>query len=466
MAAALRHDSDRRRGRFRPSLALILLWSFLALLIFSGGASRADVLGQAVVRASAWTVVTVLILRPALRNVADVRPVALLLIATIAIPLLQLIPLPPSLWLSLPGHAEFAVGNQLTGNVGTWRPLSLAPEATINALSSLIVPLAMVTLIANIVPAERRLLPTTLLAAVASTAVVGLMQASGIGFEHPLINADASEISGLFANRNHFALFLAIGCLVTPVWATSVARPQYMRMFVAVGSALLFILVILATGSRAGILLGPLGLLIGIVIAWPALRNQTIDSKARAAAGMAVIVFVGAFAIIIASIVLGRAESIKRIYDGPLTQDLRFSALPVLIKEIARYFPTGSGLGAFDPVYRIHEPFEQLSLVYLNHAHNDFLEIALDAGGAGALLVFCALIWWGKKSFSVWFGNARHSISRMGSSVILLIMIASLFDYPARTPLIMATLVLAACWLNRNQQIEAGAPLPTRDLRL
>jgi hypothetical protein len=31
-------------------------------------------------------------------------------------------------------------------------------------------------------------------------------------------------VSGTFANRNHFALFMAIGCVLAPAWAVQSSR--------------------------------------------------------------------------------------------------------------------------------------------------------------------------------------------------------------------------------------------------
>lgn len=42
------------RLKHRPSLAFLLLCGFMAVLWLAGGASRADVMGQVVVRAAAW----------------------------------------------------------------------------------------------------------------------------------------------------------------------------------------------------------------------------------------------------------------------------------------------------------------------------------------------------------------------------------------------------------------------------
>src|SRR3546814_2037165 len=58
--------------------------------------------------------------------------------------LLQLGPLPPGLWTALPGR-EFLLSAPLSQE--TWRPWSLTPSTTINAASSLIVPVVTLYLV-------------------------------------------------------------------------------------------------------------------------------------------------------------------------------------------------------------------------------------------------------------------------------------------------------------------------------
>jgi O-antigen ligase len=126
---------------------------------------------------------------------------------------------------------------------------------------------------------------------------------------------------------------------------------------------------------------------------------------------------------------------------------MRGRALPTVLAMIAEYFPAGAGLGGFDPLFRMHEPFALLKTTYFNHAHNDWLEVVLDAGLPGLLVSVAALAWWLVGTIRAWRGGAV--VARLGSAMLLLIMLASVIDYPARTPMMMATVVIAAVWLSR-----------------
>ncbi len=448
---------------FRPSLSFVLLLLFFGTLWLAGGASRADALGQTVVRTAAWGSVIALILfgsRPVLR---DLRPVTLLLAATLALVLVQLIPLPPAIWTALP-HREILLGSIGMGEEQPWRPLSMVPGATWNAASSLVVALATLALFHGLPASERSRLTTILFALVIGSALVGLIQFSGAIVPNPFINATRGEVSGNLANRNHFALLMAIGCLLAPAWAFRDSRRAQWRALLAIGMILLFALAILASGSRAGMVLGVLGIAIGIGMALRPLRRELRHMPRwvlPAVLGAAVVTISTVVAL---SVFSNRAVSIRRAVAIESEQDMRVRALPTVIEMVKTYFPAGSGFGGFDPVFRIHEPFALLKLTYFNHAHNDFLEIIMDGGILALLLLIAAIGWWAIASIRAWRAETAHPmLARLGSAIILLILVASIFDYPARTPIIMAILTIAAAWLAWGSRRSAQSALPEGD---
>lgn len=120
----------------------------------------------------------------------------------------------------------------------------------------------------------------------------------------------------------------------------------------------------------------------------------------------------------------------------------------------------GSGFGGFDPIFRLHEPFALLKPTYFNHAHNDFLEIVLDAGLPGLILLMLAIGWWMWGSIDAWRSRGEDAgLRRTGSIMLLMVFAASVFDYPARTPIIMAVIVIAAIWLSGYARQSAASAL-------
>lgn len=441
-------------------MPFILLCVLLGTLWLAGGASRGDVLGQVVVRAVAWGSLILMAVLGRLPKLGPVRPVLLFLLLAVALALLQLVPLPPGIWQALPGRDLFAGAADVAGQPQPWRPLSIVPDATVNAAGSLIVPLVTLILVAALRDAERRWLPVLLLGLITLSMLLGLAQFAGSRFNNPLINDTVGQISASFANRNHLALFLSFGCLLTPAWAFPDHGRSPLRAAVGLGMIVVFVLTILATGSRTGLLLGAIGLATGAVLVRRNIVKATrqyprwVLPTAVGGAGIAIVLAV------LVAIRSNRAVSIDRVLSADGAEDMRSRALPTVLDMIGTYFPWGSGLGGFDPIFRIHEPLHLLKLTYFNHAHNDILEIVLDTGIAGASILVAAILWWAIASFRAWRAGPDAMAARIGSTMLGLTIIASLVDYPARTPMIMSVLVIAATWL-----CQPKAPFERQALR-
>jgi O-antigen ligase len=434
--------------QFRPTLSLALFAIFLLLLWIAGGASRADVLGQVVVRAGCWGLLVLAALFAPQPRLEGARPIAILLAAAAILVAVQLIPLPPGIWQALPGRGLLAEAAAASGAPQPWRPWAMVPGATANALSSLVVPLAALVLVGALADNERKMLPAMMLGLAFAAALMGLFQFSGAVLNNPFINDTPGETSGVFANRNHFALFMAIGCVLAPVWAFHAESRLQWRGPAAAGLTLVFLLAILASGSRVGVALGAVGAALGVAIV--AERARRLLHRAPRWMFTALISSaVGLVAALGLAVVLAdRAVSIDRMLATELNQDMRSRGLPTVLIMIGEYFPAGAGAGGFDPLFRMHEPFALLKPTYFNHAHNDWLEIVLDTGLVGGLLLAAAVLWWAVASLRAWRSDA--SLAKLGSAVILLVLAASAFDYPARTPMIMTVLVLAGLWLSQG----------------
>lgn len=444
-----------------------MLGLFLMTLWFAGGASRGDVVGQVIVRTAAFLALAGGILFGGRPTISGARPVWVFLGAAIIVAAVQLLPLPAGLWQLLPGRGFVGkvAGNQAGGS---WQSLSLVPGATINALISLIVPLAVVTLTTALTKAEREWLPNLVLALAVGAMLVGLLQFSGIAIDNPLVNDTPGTVTGTFANRNHFALFLALGILLVPVWVFREGARLHWRGPIGLGLLLLFMLSILGTGSRAGLAVGVLAIGIAGVMAMRGLRRALRHAPrwVLPSALVGVVAILGVFAF--ASIVADRAVSIQRSLSADVEQDMRSRAFPTVWAMTRSTFPTGSGLGSFDSIFRAHEPLALLKPTYFNHVHNDFVEVALEGGLPGVLLLGAAILWWAWASVKAWRNPAspRAMLQRLGSAMLLLVFVASAFDYPARTPLIMAMIALAGAWLSSQSNEDMLSALPVRKQHL
>lgn len=432
------------------TLSFWLLIAFLAILWIAGGASRADVLGQSVVRFSAWTIIVVAILALPRVDWRAVKEPTIILGAAALLVALQLVPLPPAIWTELPGRAIFMEAAVLTGTEQPWRPLSISPSGTSNALVSLIVPATILLLAANLTREQHWRIAISVLGLVGASAVLGVLQFSGANFDNPLINTVPGAVAGNFANRNHFALFLAIGCVLTLTWAFRDETPPW-KATAAFGLIVIFTLMILATGSRSGVIVG----VAGIILTFLAFRRRAMQQLRAIPRKIAVPLLIAGFTSVIGaiwlSVGLDRAVSVNRatMLDGEA--DLRLQIWPIVLDMIQRYLPAGTGFGTFDPVFRIGEPDGMLNPQYINLAHNDWLQILLEGGLVGLVLSAATIIWFVLRSLQTWTSKHRAGgerlIAKAGSIIAVLVLAASISDYPSRTPMIMAVLTLGVIWL-------------------
>lgn len=451
-----------RTSGLRPvsgsTFAFWLLAALFAVLWLAGGASRADAPGQPAVRLAAWGILLALVFVAPAPQLSRPGPVAALLGAAVVLVVLQLLPLPPTIWTSLPGRELLLEAARAIGEPQPWRPLSISPAATGNALGALVVPVATFLVARQLDLGRQRQLITLLLTLIIGGAVVGLLQFTGAGIDNPFLNDIPGSVSGNFANRNHFAMFMAIGCLLLPMWAFRDHPARIWKIGASAGLIPFLLLVILATGSRMGLLLTIVGLVLGLLIVRREAGAALKRLPRRARLILPVVLGAVVLAAIAASVLLDRAAAVDRALTLQSGADLRVAALPVIWGLVTQYFPVGAGFGTFDPVYRIVEPDALLQTTYLNHAHNDWLEIPLEGGLPAIALLLTAVLWWVVSSVRIWRSESRgRMLAKAGSAIIFLVLLASITDYPARTPMIMAILVVAAVWMTGPSPSSSGA---------
>jgi O-antigen ligase len=434
-------------GRWVPYAFLGLI----AVLAFAGGASAPEEPHQMVARLSAIAFLALAVVAMGRAEFARARKILLflfLLFATIAI---QLVPLPPGVWSSLPGRAPFVEGFELVGLEPVWRPISLTPDRTLNSLLALLPAFAAAVGTAFLDRDWQRRLLLAMLCVIAVAAVMGIIQIS-TGYFYTYRVTNKGWAVGLFANRNHQAVLLAVAYPLLAAWAGPPAADRQFdrtRSIVALLSAALLAALLLTTGSRAGLALGAAGMLGALVIV----------IRARASQGMTfrrwllyLIPLLAVFLAVGATLYFARDLALQRLLSED-AGNMRATLAPVYQQIMWDHFPVGAGFGAFDPVFRMYEPPEHLGPAYLNHAHNDLFQIVIEAGLMGAVLVLLFAWWFARRAWQLWTvrGHAERQgqvlLGRAGSLVILLIAASSVVDYPLRTPLLSFVFVIAAAWM-------------------
>jgi O-antigen ligase len=106
-------------------------------------------------------------------------------------------------------------------------------------------------------------------------------------------------------------------------------------------------------------------------------------------------------------------------------------------------FPFGTGLGSVQSVYHRYEKPDQVTKSYVNHAHNDYLELALELGLGGILLMVGFLTWWGIVATRIWVSSYGSPFGRAATIATAAILVHSFVDFPLRTGAISA--IFGAC---------------------
>ncbi len=447
--------SDGRGPPWAGRARLGLFLAFLLLCFLGGGGSRADIMSLLYLRSAAILCLGAILIIPGRIDWATIR-VPLLLLGALAIwMLIQLVPLPPSLWTSLPGRQVVAEGAAVLGMDPPWRPISMAPALTLNSLAATSIPFAALIGFADLDEEGRRLLLPMLIGAALVSALFGIAQIAG-GSDSPfylyrVTNNDAAV--GLFSNRNHQAALLAVTFPMLALWAVQIGKnagARRTRMLIAITFAIFLIPMILVTGSRAGLLLGALA------AAWSCFQYLKDMRTQRGEKGIGWRLPLAALAVLVTvaglfiAVAFSRAQAVQRLLGASET-DLRVQVFPVLTRMAGEHYPLGSGFGSFDPVYRIYEPSELLTPRYLNQAHNDLLELTITGGVPALIILLLFSLWWvvrSRRARRAWSAPARSfGFARLGSFMIFVLLLWSLVDYPLRVPIMSALLAIACGWL-------------------
>ncbi|UYV15880.1 O-antigen ligase family protein [Porphyrobacter sp. ULC335] len=437
-------------------IALVAL--LLVAFAFGGGGSRYGLANLAV----QLTALTVLAIRgDSARRFWRESPLLLrlLIAATLLVPLAQVIPLPEQVWKALPGHDLVARAYEAAG-VGGWMTWSVNPLRTMLALTALVTPLAVVMAGWSLPRRELMLAGWLVVALGIVTTLMGVVQLNPAGDNVLLYAArdPGSFLVGTFANRNSTAILLgfclALACLLPA------PRPHPAALWVRVAVASLLVVAIVLTKSRTGLALAviPLGLAGLKAWAWMLERRRATADKRR---GLnPILMALGAVALgatALGGLVIaapGRVGETLERFEAK--NDPRRYIWEDAAYAVDRYWPAGSGMGTFDEVFQIDESLENLTLRTAGRAHNDYIELAIEAGLAGmtmAALWFVACLvmaWQARRSQIAWAGWA-------GGAFLLAIALQSITDYPLRNQAILAfagfallLLARAACERERD----------------
>lgn len=422
------------------------LTAFVVLAALFGGGGVAYGLSNLIIQLAALALLA--LHYPAVRHFVAKAPRTLiaLLLATLLLPLLQLAPLPPSIWTAMPGREMVLEALVAAGGEG-WFATTVNSARTFVAFLGLLAPFTVIVLGWRSPDNTVGRMTLTFIALGVANVLLGAVQLLGPGHLGVLYveNDMAGVMFGLFANRNSTGIFLDC-CLIllATLPPTRLASTTGLAKMIA---AVLLVLGVILTQSRTSfvLLLVPLGFAVirQISARFERRGNGSTAPAPRLALGSLIaLVTLGAILVPLTGgsridSVLARFEQ-KQEQRPMIWEDAHYS--------VSRYWPVGAGMATFDEVFQADESLEYVSQRRAGRAHNDYIEIAIEAGAFGLALVAAWALW---AFVSAWQAIAapQRWPALGGFAILLTIGLQSVLDYPLRNQTMLCLAGLAVLLL-------------------
>ena len=420
----------RWRERFTTEWQAITLLAVAVLV--GGGGSHAGVANLLV----QFTALAILALSPALPWISyrnSSRLLMLLAAVSIALPLLQIIPLPQPVWSGLPGREPVLQSFELLGLDDHWFPFSMSPSRTLVAFLALIPAVVMMMLATCLDDTWRtRLLWAIVGLGIFNVALGSIQLVTGSAVANLYgEDRDASQLYGTFANHNATGLFLDIALLALiglPRSAAGKGLLQQPLVRTGIGAFLVLGLVLTQSRSAMFILIVPLALA-GLRFLRERPKSSRSSLKPAHWIGLAAIACVLAAGTYVVASSARFDQSVSRFSD---LEDERPHVWEDSLTAARHYWPVGAGIGAFDDVFQLHESLEYLTPLRAGRAHNDYLEFAIEAGVVGFIILGAWIVWLARAAIGR-SGQLQSPMRGAAVAVFVAIGLQALIDYPMRT---------------------------------
>lgn len=367
--------------------------------------------------------------------------------------LVQLVPLPSGIWSALPGRGFVVEGFELLGLAPPAMPISLSPYDSLEAALSLLPPVAMLAAILVLRAYSPLWLAVSLIAGAVAGVLLGILQVSSpIPQQSPWYLYRVSNFgvaTGFFANSNHMAdLLLVTIPFIAAVGATLRRRTKDMRarsagLAMACGGLVLVVLGLALNQSLAGYGLGIPVLLASLLILF--------GLPARWTGGG--LIGIGLAGIVAVALLWTSPVSTPLDDLGAETSVMSRRQMAANSFALARDFaPVGSGLGTFPKLYQLTEDPAKVDRWYVNHAHNDYLELAVETGLAGVLLILAFLLWWGRSVWRMLRSPSSDQFAVAGAIASAATLMHSMVDYPLRTAAIGAVFAMSVALIFQSRR--------------
>jgi O-antigen ligase len=427
---------------------------YVILCIALGGASAAGYLANLALQVLAilllcWALASQ---NPSPLSSAE-RSLGWLLSALCGLMLLQFVPLPIEFWSLLGERGEIAAVAAQTGNTIAYPAISLMPHESLKSAVWLLPSFGIIVWMIR----TRAYSPDTLAWVAISMACLSLILGSlqiggGRNSQYYIYDiTNRGSTVGFFANSNHLATLLLMSLPFIPASAKALIANHPTHRYPLLVGAMGLILVILA-----GIYVN--GSLTGYSLVLPVLaasllifrRFDRLERFAPYLLGFLVIAGIGlAFMTDEGAAKIGASASL-----APGDRRVMFANT---IRGAIDYAPFGSGIGSFLEIYRQYQDPLAITRTYINHAHNDYLEVLLETGITGAVLILSFLAWWFWRVTKIWRERNGCPFARAAVIASGVVLLHSLVDYPLRTAAISSIFAICIVLMARPTAYE-GPP--------
>lgn len=460
-----RHEGGRHAAARSETLVGVLSGTLLVMALLLGGGTRNYLFSDLLVQLLASVLLIYGLARLRWHDLDPGSRHYLKLIGIVlALPLLQLLPLPTALVSWFPGRSEIWAGRAALGlELPAWVPWSLDPNATLASLRGLLPACALALLVVQLDALWQKRLVLIVVVIAVLMVPIGIAQVAQGPHSalRPYVPTNLHDAVGLFANRNHYASLLATALVLVfggLLLNARGGRSRSARVLQMIGWMLLgaiLMLGIVLSRSRAGVGLAALVSVAMLLLAFVRRREQPQTFRW----------FLG---FVILAGLLAFQFGFLAIADR-LTQagDQRWNITADVLALSSEFSWLGTGIGSFPAVYAAHEPIELVGDKILNHAHNDWAELWVELGGVLVLVAALFALWlWARLRELASSGSLMQSsqaLRLIGIGVVLTLCLHSLVDYPLRTTAMSSVFALAgalACC-----RLEPTAQRSRRDVR-
>jgi len=225
---------------------------------------------------------------------------------------------------------------------------------------------------------------------------------------------------GPFVNRNHFAGF--IGMIIPLSLGVGLMTRSLEKKVMYTFFSITMTIALFFSLSRGGIVSFFSGIMVFIFVVF----GKTYSVRR--------LVPVFLFILILASYILylGITPIIDRFLQTDVSNEQRLLAWQGLLSALKDYPIFGSGLGTFQYIFKIYKP-DGLYL-YWDHAHNDYLELLLEVGIVGIIIIAIFFFFELKALFKTPWEDKETYLRAAFLSSITTIAVHSVVDFNLQIP--------------------------------